>query len=241
MNREENREENINNINSKEWLDRGNFFEHISKQGTDSWKNARIGRVNGSNTGALGGKSTFKTPEQVGKYIAGIEVEEFKQKNLDAMAHGHKYEDAARKWYENVYKCKVLERGLCVLKSDHKIGASVDGDIIETEGLIEIKCPQKMYKPILKYMSMKEQGWSPPPNFYDHIWGTHLYQCLQAMFVLKKKYCDYIVYSTEEQQVFVQRIYFNSQLWNEHYSIVCANYQTYVRPYLLPGYPLIPS
>ena len=106
-----------------QWIDRGSYYEHTSPQGTDPWKNARFGRVNSSNSGGFAGESNFKTVEQIGKYIAGVESEVFLSKNIAAIDHGKNTEPIVRRWYENKYKCKILERGLCVPKKDYTIGA----------------------------------------------------------------------------------------------------------------------
>ena len=190
----------------KVWIDRGRYWEHTAKQGTQPWKDARIGRVTSSNSGALAGKSTFKTAEETGEIIAGIKEEVFSEKSIEYMAHGTLHETKGRQWFEETYKCKVIERGLCVLKSDYTIGASVDGDMINSDGCIEIKCPQKMYNSILTYTENVSNGWKPPYNFYDHIFPTHLAQCMQACYVLGKKYCIYIVYCVSSGQVFTQKI-----------------------------------
>jgi len=221
-----------------EWREYDNFWEHTAEQGTEAWKNARIGRVNGSNSGAITGKSRFKSPEETGKIIAGVETEIFSEEALERMNHGTKMEPLVRNWYEKEYNCSVLERGLCVLKSDVTIGASVDGDILNTDGIIEIKCPVKMYQPLLTYMENVEHGWKPEKEYVGHIWETHYCQMQQGMFVLNKKYCDYIVYC--EPQVFTQRINFNPEFWKEHYSVIKKNYNKYVLPYLKSGYPGLP-
>ena len=220
------------------WTDHGAFFEHNAPQGTKAWKEARIGVCTGSVSGALAGNSRFKNPEETGKIIANVEEEKFTEEALERMNYGHKYEPEARKWYENAYKCKVLERNLCRSKEDFRIGASVDGDIINKNGIIEIKCPQKMYRPLISYMDMKASGWIPPSNYYDHIWPTHLDQCFHGMYVLKRDFCDYIVYCPEEGKIFTQRINFDLDYWNNHYAKLSTNYDLYVKPYLLPGYPI---
>lgn len=221
------------------WVDRGYYYEHSAPQGSEDWLKARIGRCNGSDSGSLSGQSRFDTAEQTGKYIAGIESKVFSDQSQEVMKHGHVTEPIARQWYENKYQCKVVERGLCIPKNIDIIGASVDGDILETDGILEIKAPKKMYKPILNYMNMKENGWLPPENYYDHIWNSHLCQMMQGMKVLNKKYCDYVVYSTEDSKIFVQRVHFDPVFWGNHYSILSKNYKTYVEPYLKgkPSHP----
>ena len=223
------------------WVDRRVYWEHSAPQNTEAWKNIRRGRIGGSDTGALAGESNFDTPEQAGKYIAGVEEKQFSDNSQKAMAHGHQWEGTARTWYQTKYGLQVIERGSCVSKADYRIGASVDGDVVGTPGIIEIKCPQKMYKPILNFQKMKAAGWQPPENYHQHIWTTHYCQMQQSMAVLGKKYCDYIVYSVEDRSVFTQRIVFDPIFWEQHYNKVIANYEKYVVPHLQEGYPVIPK
>lgn len=223
------------------WVDQGEFWECTASQKSEEWLRARIGRVNGSNTGALAGKNErFKTAEETGKLIAGVIQEQFEQKNIDAMLHGNNFENTARVWYEKNYNCKILERGLAVCKSDYRIGASIDGEVIGQDLLIEIKCPLKLWRPIVQYMEAKSHGWKPPPNYHDHIWETHYCQMQQSMFVLKKSFCMYIVYSTSDAKVFTQRVAFDPVYWNNHYSLIKKNYDLYVKPHLNGTYPIIP-
>lgn len=220
------------------WIDRGHFWEHNAKQGTDAWKEARIGRINSSTSGAMADQSKFKTAEQSGKIIAGIEEENFTMEALERMEFGVVQEPTARMWYEKTHKCKVLERGLCVPKNNFIIGASVDGDVLNTEGIVEIKCPKEMYFPIVKYMENQNFGWKPEPGYHSHIWDTHYAQMQHGMHVLKKKWCDYIVYSPPTGQVFTQRFYYDPKYWKSHYAKIKENYDLYIKPYLPSNYPL---
>jgi len=220
------------------WKDRGHYYEHSGKQGTEEWKEARIGRINSSNSRAMTGKSNFKTAEETGKIIAGIKIEEFTPEAIERMNHGTKMESPVRTWYEKTNNCKAVERGLCVLKSDIRIGASVDGDVLNSDVIIEIKCPVKMYRPILTYLENVDHGWKPEKGYHDHIWDSHFCQMQHGLFVLNKKFCDYIVYCSESSQVYTQRIEFDPVFWKDHYSILDTNYKKYIYPYLKPGYPL---
>ena len=223
-----------------DWIDRGSYFEHNAPQGSQKWLDARIGRVTGSESGALAGLSNFKTAEKTGKTICGLEENNL---NIDIMAHGTKTEPIARRWYEKTFKCKVIERGLCVPKSDYRIGASVDGEIEGEDGILEIKCPQKMYKPLQIYNENVKSGWKVPINYHDHIFPSHYCQMLQGMHVLNKKFCDYVVYCTSTGEVFTQRIPFNKVYWDHHYSILKRNYSLYVSPHLKlkkMAYPIWP-
>ena len=217
---------------SSKWSEHKHFWEHRAKQGTQEWLDARIGRITGSNSGAMADKSHFKKPKEMGLIIAGVVTEEFDEESLRRMNHGHQYEPKARAWYEKKYGCQATERGLCVSKTDNRFAASVDGDIIGTDGILEIKCPQKMYRPIEKYIQNVQNGWIPPANYCDHIWDTHICQMQQGMYVLNKKWCDYVVYCTSTEQIFTQRIHFDPVYWAKHMQILDKNYGLYIEPYL---------
>ena len=95
------------------------------------------------------------------------------------------------------------------------------------------------YSCVQFYIDSIKRGWEPPKNYYEHIWNAHFSQCQHGMAVLGKKWCDYIVYSTSDAQIFAQRIYFDPLYWKKHYSILCQNYETYIQPHLknLPDIP----
>ena len=61
-----------------------------------------------------------------------------------------------------------------------------------------------------------------------------------AMAVTGKKYCVYIVNSTIDGKIFTQKIPFDPVYWENHYKIITANYDKYVKPYLNGKYPIMP-
>ncbi len=220
-------------MNGPMWIEYETCWEHRAPQGTVEWLKARKTRVTGSKVGSLVGHSLFCDPEKAGKIIAGVEEEIFNEKSLSNMAHGTKTEPIARKWYEERFNCVVSEKGLIVPKWDLSLGASVDGVVDNTEGIIEIKCPVKMYKPIIEHMNLIKQGWKPPNNYYDHIWKNHTDQMMLCLAVLGKKWCDYIVYCTSSCEVFTQRIMFDEKYWECLYKNIKTNYELYIKPHLI--------
>ena len=222
------------------WIEYDTYWELEAPQGDPIWLEGRIGRTTTSVSGAMAGRSRFKTPEEQGKIIAGVVEEYFTTEELERMNFGTDTEPVARNWYSQFAKLNIKERGLIVPKFDFTIGASVDGDIVGTDGIIEIKCPKEMYYPLEQYMDQLKTGWVPRPDYFKHIWSTHYDQMQHAMHCLGKKYCIYIVYSVTDGKVFTQKIPFSPEYWSNHYNIIKDNYDKYVKPYLNDKYPLIP-
>ena len=219
-----------------QWIDCGDYWELVAPQGHQIWKDGRRGRVTTSVSSGLSGDSRFKTPEEQGKIIAGAIEEYFTPDEVARMSHGTTHEPICRNWYSDLIQKKIIERGLIVPKWDYRLGASIDGEIINADGtsdtIIEIKCPVKMYRPLEQYMDQKKNGWVPPANYYNHIWKNHLIQCMHAMACTGKKFCVYIVYSTSDCSIFVQKIPFDPDFWANHYPKLITNYNQYVVPHL---------
>lgn len=173
-------------------------------------------RVTGSNFGAAAGRSIFKTPDDLANEIAGLKKKVFSDKSLKNMNHGNFYEPHARKWYEQKFGLKVNEVGLAVPKWNFHIGASVDGVVAGEKGIIEIKCPVKMYEPLKDHIiKLLETNWEPKLFHHSHIWKTHYDQMQGGMAILGMDWCDYIVYSTSDKQVYHERIPFNKKYWDD--------------------------
>lgn len=223
-----------------EWVDQGNYWEHTSSQRDERWKEVRLGRITTTASGPMAGHSSFKTIEEQSFLIAGIKEQVFDKESLERMNHGTEMEPYVRNWYAKKYNYRIVERGLTVPKWDPLLGASVDGDILETDGIIEIKCPVKMYGPLKQYTDQVNVGWKPQPSYVKHIWPTHYDQMQHAMVVLGKKWCTYIVCSTTDKCVFVQKIDFDPVYWENHYRTLKENYEKYIRPHLRNGYPIMP-
>jgi hypothetical protein len=229
------------------WVDKKIYWIYDVEQKHPGWHLVKIGRPSGSTCGAALGHSSFDTtPELQALYLSGQAKKNFKSDQLDAMAHGVITEPEARDWYAKKYNVTVIELGMCVPKWDTHLGVSVDGDVIGTDGMIEIKCPKRMYKTLKDYMKSRNEGLvrdSDDPNIenFKHIFHTHYDQMQLGMAILQKKWCDYIVFCTPENSVFVQRVPFNLKYWNDvMYPGLLKFNKEELDPLLLPGFPLQP-
>ena len=201
-------------LGSGSWLDHETYWLNISPQGSPEWHKHRK-RLTASRVGyALGMNLKFYTPEKIALEILEITKSEIPERNLLLMEKGVIQEPIARKWYTDTYKVKVELVGLAIPKWDIRIGASSDG-LVGSDGMLEIKCVEKMYAPILNYLRMQETGYSFPAGYHDHIWITHYIQIQVNLIILGRKWCDYIVMCTNENRIFIQRIHVDAQYWNE--------------------------
>lgn len=205
------------------WTEYETYWISDDEQGSQAWLNTRKCRLTQSNTGAALGHSSFSTPYEVAQVAAGVLVKEFSQKTIDIMHHGTITEPLAREWYEKRYKCQVIERGLAIPKWNKYLGASVDGEVVGIwnestqsydeccDGIIEIKCPQRMYYPLKEHNKLLAQGIVFDKYCHGHIWDSHYDQMQGNMLILNKKWCDYIVYCTPEQSIYYERVHFNKK------------------------------
>jgi len=187
-----------------EWVDCGTYWLNLSNQGSPRWKDLRV-RVTASNFAAAAGLSTFSTPDELADEISGIKKKEFTPTQIDNMNYGTEYEPMAREWYSKTRGVVVEEVGIAIPKWDPLIGGSLDGNIVDSDGCIEVKCPKKMYAPLK----------NPPKSGHSHIWKSHYAQMQGCMAITDKKWCDYIVFCPKEDMVYVERIPFDKNYWEK--------------------------
>lgn len=152
---------------------------------------------------------------------------------------------ARKFYISNYNNCTISEIGFVVPGWDLRIGYSPDGIIMNpawdnlpqnkrtyenilkyADGMMEIKAPLKMYYPINKYLSIPAEKRSADiksacviseniPNIYNHIWVSHYDQMQMGMAILNLNWCDYLVYATDSNQTFLQRVVRNSDYWSK--------------------------
>lgn len=113
----------------------------VLKQGTPEWLEAREGRINASELGAILGCSPFTGP----KAMLKNKIAKKPFYTSEAMQWGNDNESKARAMYDFLYGAEsdVEETGYWAIELDGiPLGASPDGLI--GEGLVEIKCPWKL-------------------------------------------------------------------------------------------------
>jgi len=160
------------------------YYENLI-QGSEEWKNARLGILTASQVGRLitpTGKiannddSRGIVYEKVAERITGRNDDFFQSKHMD---NGNIFEPFARDLYSEK-KAKVREVGFIVRDfGKFKIGYSTDG-LVGDDGLIEIKCPTRN-------VHVKGICTGKIPAMYTM-------QMQAGMLVTGRKWCDFITH-----------------------------------------------
>lgn len=201
-------------LGDQTWIDKENYWLHTYEQLSQPWHYEKSFRFTTSSFGPVAHPTFYRGPDDViSDFRHGQKIKSLIERL--AMEHGLATEPKARKWYEKKNNVKVEELGLAVPKWDHRIGASTDGAVVGTNGIIEIKSPINFYNPLRKYMKSLSEGWKPPQYYHEHIKDAHYDQMQGAMAILGKDWCDYIVYCPNDNINFVDRVYFNRDYWEK--------------------------
>jgi putative phage-type endonuclease len=166
-------------------------------QGTDEWKQARVGVPSGSKFAdimAKGGGATRAT------YLTALALERITGVREDfkttfAMEQGTEREPFARSAYEAHTGQFVTEIGFCMHDS-LMVGVSPDG-LVGKAGMTEYKCP--MPKTHLEYLRL-EPGKCPT---------AYRWQVQGQLWVAEREWCDFVSYNPdfpENAQMVIRRV-----------------------------------
>lgn len=205
------------------WVDKCHYWEHTASQGSQAWLNSRNRLTASKFDEATSDNPKFDSQEDIAAYILGTKKPVFTPEATKRMQFGTNNEPRVRDWYIKTYNLKVIETGLAVPKWNLYLGASSDGDVYDENnnciGVIEIKCPRKMYGPLLKNSQNANIAIADNSNTksiyeHDHIWSSHYAQMQGNMAIKGVSWCDYIVADLYADIVIVERVYFNQEYWS---------------------------
>ena len=200
------------NDNFEGWIDMGRYWLYPDEQCKKRWFRARSHRLTSSRVGeALGLVNYGDTPDIIAQQLVGLAIKSFDEASKVRMKHGVVTESIARSWYTATTGNIVTEVGHAVPKWNLFLGGSPDGAIGDA-GLLEIKCPQRMYVSLLRYETDIAMGCKI--KNYKHIPIGHYLQMMTCMACMDKKWCQFVVYCTPEDKVFSQRVVFDQKEWD---------------------------
>jgi hypothetical protein len=231
----------INVLKMGLWIDKGTYCVSDYPQGCINWFILRLFLLTMSNLGAALGMSTKETAFEIGMEIVGLKKRQFTEQGKLLAAHGVRTEPKARGWFCKTKNVVVKEVGLAVPKWDPRIGCSSDGDVyikegdklIDTNGIIEIKCPKTMYPRLKEHMKLARRGEKFSLHYHDHIFDSHYLQMQGNMMIGGKSWCHYIVYATDDKLAYDEKIPANHEYWENFIKPGIANFfQYFVDPLL---------
>src|ERR1700761_8117661 len=124
------------------------FIEFDVKQGSPEWLKLkkRKGCLSASNAWVAAEGTHYKSQKALADEIFYPELihDIPSEVAIQRMNWGNLHEPLARSWFEKTYNIKVREVGMFIPKWDERLSASPDG-LISKDGVIEIKCPKRMY------------------------------------------------------------------------------------------------
>lgn len=150
------------------------------EQGSEAWKMLRKGRLTASHAQSIGnngkGLETYVLELMADFYSSG-EKDQYSNKHID---RGNELEPVARDIYE-LQTGNTVEQ-VAFVELNEYVGASPDG-LIETDGLLEIKCIDDVayFKHLL--------------NGEKEIDTKYLWQVQMQMLVTERKWCDLAFYN----------------------------------------------
>lgn len=125
----------------------------------------------------------------------------------------------ALEWYEKTSKCYLTCK---FIVPDWEPRLYIKIYQSSNDGIVYIKTPLDMYSELLDYMST-----STISKSHEHIHENHYAHMQGMMFVAKKQWCDYVIYSTRSNKVYTERIYFDIDFWNNTLYPAIVNYFNY--------------
>jgi len=189
----------------------------------------RKGRITMSNLGKIVGHAPYCKLEggELAAVLKGEKKEEFTQEALERMNLGNQYEDPVRRKLGEKLGVEIKETGFAIWRKDPRFGASLDG-VIDSETGIEIKCPRRMYRPIVQYLERKERGETTDDEI-DHIWKSQYDQIIGNGVITGRKWMYFCVYSIDDKQMFYQKIKVDYNYWNDFlYPKACEFYDRWM-------------
>lgn len=210
-------------------INKGCYTLYNVEQGSDDWKEMRKGKITMSNIGKVVDHAPYYkgTKEDLALEIKGKLKIIYDKESLYRMNRGTKYEPFVRDALAKKLGAKISETGFAVWNKDERFGASLDG-IIDNECGIEIKCPGKMYRPIIDYMKRRDNG-DANDDEIGHIWRSQYDQIIGNGVITGRKWMWFCVYSIEDKLMFTQKVWVDYDYWQkELYEPACEFWDSYM-------------
>ena len=192
------------------------------------WKKERRKRITSSMFGQICKRKETTSCKALVKAI--ICPKEF---YCEATAYGQKYENEAKVKFSEEFNLEVSQAGLCVDEEHGFIAASPDG-FIESNGLIEVKCPysarnispQKAASDLKNFPSTLLNGKLKLKRNHNYF-----YQVQGQLHITRREICYFVTWTP--QGIAVEKIYRDDKFWEKMFPKLKHFYATAVLPELV--------
>lgn len=186
----------------------------MEKQRTKAWHAKRIGKVTGSNVGAILGMNPYKDADDVLRQMVreyhGAEPEFVGNR---ATEWGSFNEEGAQAEYTMETGRVVQETGFHVDPGADWLGASPDG-LVGDDGVVEIKCP----------FGQRDKN---PPQFKTAEQQPHYWAQMQVeMVCTDRQWCDFYQWAPHGSRL--ERVYFDPEWWQEAKPLLSEFHKRYL-------------
>lgn len=158
---------------------------HTMEQGSQEWKDIRLGKVTASKfADAMAGGTGATKFKLMDALLGELESGEPEPRYIDKnMEWGTENEPFAREEYQDTFGVKVVQVGFVEL--NEFVGVSPDG-LVGEDGLLEIKCPK-----ISTHVKYRRENKFPT---------TYKKQVQGQLWVTDRKWCDFVSYNPTSKE-----------------------------------------
>lgn len=221
------------------WVDCGNYIMSTAEQGSEQWHELRDKNVLYPNdiivTGSQFHEAADIPPFGRSDRLAYAKITRkkkiFPPEALERMKQGSIHEDPIRRLYEKEFNVRVTEVGLAIPKWYPFIGSSLDG-IIGEDGCIEIKYVKEIKQPMRDVAARFREDPTWRPSNADHLPQNYYAQMQGGMAITGRKWCDFVVYCHSTNELYTEKIFFNSTYWETFLFPKLRHFREQIVPYI---------
>lgn len=224
--------------NIKKNVDQCHSIERLTRDQalSDLWKLEKQTRLTASNFGLLCKRKKEPTEKFIASVLNGKDIS-----YVPAVKHGVKTEDVARlKYIQEKKTVQVYRCGLVINPLAPYLGASPDGHVVDSaltkdpNGVLEIKCPySRKFKSLEGSLVCSDFYCEKSSNEIKLKENSNYFHQVQGQMLLcGVKWCDFVVYFSETDEMIIDRVLFNYDFCLRMFSKLSLMYSSYVIPFI---------
>jgi hypothetical protein len=118
-----------------------------------------------------------------------------------------------KSWYEDERKIKISDTKIFI--SENNFICRVDGINKKENGILLIKNKYEIDIKLLEFYLKYKSGTNADLYYYNHIPYSDYLEIQYCLKITNTKWCDYVVYSKQNNLCYMERFYINNKICNE--------------------------